>query len=61
VFLAAVADLIASEEGKRIRDCAAKDCGNIFYKWKRGLYCSKQCSQRARVQLHRAKSIKGKP
>ena len=56
VFLTSVADLIASEEGKRIRECAAKDCTAIFYKWKRGLYCSKRCSQRARVQRFRAKN-----
>jgi hypothetical protein len=54
VFLAAVVDLISSEEGKRIHECTAKDCTTIFYRWKRGLYCSKQCSQRARVQRHRA-------
>jgi hypothetical protein len=57
VFLTSVADLIASEEGKRIRECGAKDCTAIFYKWKRGMYCSRQCSQRARVQRHRTKAI----
>jgi hypothetical protein len=59
VFLTAVADLIASEEGKRIQECAAKDCTAIFYRWKRGLYCSKKCSQRARVQRYRNKSGAG--
>ncbi len=53
VFLAAVADLIASEEGHRIKQCAAEDCGEIFYKWKRGMYCSSRCAGRARIRRFR--------
>jgi len=60
VFVAAAMDLVASPEGQRICVCAADDCTTIFYKWKRSLYCSKQCAGRAAVRRHREKQDREK-
>lgn len=50
MVLFCAAALIASDEGKRICECAADDCTRVFYQWRRGLYCSPQCSQRMRTK-----------
>lgn len=50
MVLFCAAALIASDEGKRICECAADDCPCVFYQWRRGRYCSPQCSQRTRTK-----------
>jgi hypothetical protein len=53
VLTMAARDLLAHEAG-RIARCAAPDCSRLFVRQKRGAYCSKRCSQRARTLRHRA-------
>jgi hypothetical protein len=46
-------------EGRRLRRCARRaKCGRIFVKRKRGLYCSRRCSQTARTERWRAHRFK---
>ena len=52
-------DLFSSEERERIRECAASDCGLVFYDESRSnnrRWCSMQrCGNRAKVRKHRTK------
>jgi hypothetical protein len=51
-ILLAAADVI-QEEGLRVRQCARPECGRLFVKRKRGIYCSNECSQRIRDERFR--------
>jgi hypothetical protein len=44
IFRLAVARLIESD-GYRIKQCARPECGRLFVRRKRALYCGKRCSQ----------------
>lgn len=44
LFRLAAAKLVEAE-GHRIRRCARRGCGRLFAHRKRGLYCSRRCSQ----------------
>lgn len=48
VLMLAVRELLASE-GSRIAKCGGPGCEQLFVRRKRGSYCSKRCSQRART------------
>jgi hypothetical protein len=52
VFVMAVMDLLAAE-GWRIAKCAWGSCGKLFVRRKRGAYCSRACSQKARTERYR--------
>lgn len=52
VFVMAVMDLLAAE-GRRIAKCAWGPCGKLFVRRKRGAYCSRACSQKARTKRYR--------
>jgi hypothetical protein len=54
LVLITTADLIESE-GLRIKACARSGCKRFFVKVKRGAYCGKSCSQKARNQRFRTK------
>jgi predicted RNA-binding Zn ribbon-like protein len=51
-------ELFAPERQERIRECAADDCGLVFYDESRSnnrRWCSmKRCGNRAKVRTHRA-------
>jgi hypothetical protein len=49
----AAADLLSSE-GRHITHCAGPKCGRLFVRRKRGAYCSRACSQKARTARYRA-------
>jgi hypothetical protein len=51
-LLLAAADVI-QEEGLRVRQCARAECGRLFVKRKRGIYCSNECSQKVRDERFR--------
>jgi hypothetical protein len=51
VFRMVALDLIAAE-GRRVARCSWKPCGTLFVRRKRGEYCSKRCSQRARTRRY---------
>jgi len=40
-------------EGVRLRECAAPGCRRIFVRQKRGIFCSKKCSQREQIRRYR--------
>jgi len=40
-------------EGVRLRECAAPGCRRIFVRQKRGIFCSKKCSQREQTRRFR--------
>jgi hypothetical protein len=40
-------------EGVRLRECAAPSCRRIFVRQKRGIFCSKTCSQREQTKRFR--------
>jgi len=44
LFSLAVVSLIEAE-GQRMRLCARPNCGRLFVRRKRGLYCQRQCTQ----------------
>jgi hypothetical protein len=48
VFRMAALDLLIAE-GQRVAQCSYRPCPNLFVRRKRGAYCSKRCSQRART------------
>jgi hypothetical protein len=54
VFLMGAAELL-SREGRRIKTCAWPLCSRLFVRRKRGAYCSRACSQKARTKRHRDK------
>ncbi len=51
-ILLAAADVI-QEEGLRVRQCTRAECGRLFVKRKRGIYCSNECSQKVRDERFR--------
>ena len=52
IFLMAALDLLVAE-GSRISRCAWEPCGKLFVRRKRGAYCSRSCSQKARTAKYR--------
>jgi hypothetical protein len=55
LFLSAVADLIAADRDKRIRECARPTCERPFYKFGRVKYCCKACADADRQMRWRNK------
>jgi hypothetical protein len=55
LFLSSVADLIAADRDKRIRECARPTCKRLFYKFGRVKYCSKACADADRQMRWRNK------
>ena len=45
-------------EGVRLRECAAPSCRRIFVRQKRGIFCSKRCSQREQTRRFRERHPK---
>ena len=52
LFLIALGEVVRAEH-HRLRTCAASACGRLFFKRKRGLYCSPACSLRERERRFR--------
>jgi hypothetical protein len=50
VFLLAVRDLLSRADARALRACAAPECGKLFLKRKRGIYCSPRCAQNVKLQ-----------
>jgi predicted RNA-binding Zn ribbon-like protein len=55
-------ELFSAEQNDRIRECAASDCGYLFYDESRSnnrRWCSMQrCGNRAKVRAHRARTLR---
>jgi hypothetical protein len=52
LFLIALGEVVWAERD-RLRTCAGPACGRLFFKRKRGLYCSSKCSQAERMRRFR--------
>jgi hypothetical protein len=52
LFLIAVGEVVRAER-HRLRTCAAPSCGRLFFRRKRGLYCSVACSRQERMRRFR--------
>jgi hypothetical protein len=57
LFLIALADVVRSEHD-RLRACSLPECGRLFFRRKRGLYCSRRCSKEQRMRRFRRDPVR---
>ncbi len=52
LFVGRAAELVLAE-GARLAECARPDCGTLFIRRKRGVYCSKRCASYTKTMNYR--------